>query len=234
MKFFTVLALVFCCFYGEISGMPTYLGNCDTDADCTNSSVCMLPGFGKASAKAQNKCYFCECMLRNQCKMVDKNMTCNCTGSGYTGLYCETPRETNNLTATATAQILTSPGFPTFYCRDMILYWRIYAPADKRIRITVTYFATESFDVLAIFEGVRMNVTRFFPSDDNPIVAISRNADPYLECIGSIPWLSYSAATADLISEPFESSSNIVTIYFSSDDFIDQGPGWSLNYMYID
>jgi hypothetical protein len=48
----------------------------------------------------------------------------------------------------------------------MELYWRVYAPAGKRIRITVTYLATDPFDLLAIFEG-----TAFYLSSSEQISA---------------------------------------------------------------
>lgn len=255
MRCLIVLALVFCYVYGNIRnkiGPVSYHGNCDTYTDCPQfpKQVCMLPGFGSANANAQKKCYLCECMYRYQCKLEKRKMTCDCTGYGYTGVNCNTrespicnqvdpcdldgARASYNLTATSTTQILTSPGFPTFYCRDMEFYWRIYAPDGKRIRITVTYMASEPYDDVEIYDDECTQPSDCNLSADFLLADLGGNADPLLECRDDIFYLQYNSGLADLISDPFESSSNVVTIFWRSEIFNDRGPGWSLNYIYID
>ncbi|XP_060594205.1 fibropellin-1-like isoform X2 [Ruditapes philippinarum] len=69
-----------------------YLQNCEPEIQCPEGYACLRPGYGRASAKAQMKCYPCCCQNTAQCYMKSKldGIKCDCGDSGFTGACCET------------------------------------------------------------------------------------------------------------------------------------------------
>nr|XP_026689471.1 tolloid-like protein 1 [Ciona intestinalis] len=99
---------------------------------------------------------------------------------GFNLTYRAIPAEVNcgrSAVATATPQIITSPGYPNNYPNNTICNWNISAPEGMKIRFNLKYLSTEqNFDFLKIyskgdqlarFSGVVSN--QIFISTDNEL-----------------------------------------------------------------
>ncbi|XP_060597851.1 fibropellin-1-like isoform X3 [Ruditapes philippinarum] len=69
--------------FGKSKGKIT----CIDDSECPAGDTCLEINLGTT---VKSYCYTCNCMELNQCYLEDRLLLCNCSGSGFTGLYCET------------------------------------------------------------------------------------------------------------------------------------------------
>ncbi|XP_060602366.1 fibropellin-1-like isoform X2 [Ruditapes philippinarum] len=103
---------------------------CNDRSECPDGYACLLPGFGHANSKSNKRCYECGCMTYSQCYFHHRNMFCNCSGSGFTGEFCETniddciPIPCNN-NSTCIDQVngyicQCSPGYTGDHCENVI------------------------------------------------------------------------------------------------------------------
>lgn len=75
---------------GKETGIGNGINICYDHNECPDGYACLAAGFGKAKVKARKICYKCDCMETDQCNAHFKGTFCNCSGSGFTGEFCET------------------------------------------------------------------------------------------------------------------------------------------------
>ncbi|XP_060561627.1 uncharacterized protein LOC132721357 [Ruditapes philippinarum] len=60
-------------------------GRCNDHDQCPDDYACLL-----AEGKKVKKCVQCNCSETSQCYLERETTFCNCSGTGFTGQYCET------------------------------------------------------------------------------------------------------------------------------------------------
>ncbi|XP_060556523.1 alpha-N-acetylgalactosamine-specific lectin-like [Ruditapes philippinarum] len=70
---------------GLALGIGNGNGICNDHDQCPDGYACLL-----AEGKTVKKCVQCNCSETSQCYLESETTFCNCSGTGFTGQYCET------------------------------------------------------------------------------------------------------------------------------------------------
>ncbi|XP_060565724.1 uncharacterized protein LOC132724777 isoform X1 [Ruditapes philippinarum] len=70
---------------GLAKGIGNGNGRCNDHDQCPDGYACLL-----AEGKKVKKCLQCNCSETSQCYLERETTFCNCSGTGFTGQYCET------------------------------------------------------------------------------------------------------------------------------------------------